>query len=169
MKLNKRTGAVLGFLLAVTGGAVAATGWATNYTWTYDTLKKEPVPVVMATDDNDGTWTTVKTGVGLPVQGPTASCANYRATTTSVTAGSSGTSIDTGATGTGYWTAAKNLSRTFDIQISTDTGSVRIGPGDSVTLSKPNAATADSVTVATNCTGCGGAATNVSVITCDDD
>lgn len=65
MKLNKRTGAVLGFLLAA-GSATAATGWLTNYTWTYDTLKKEPVPAVIVTDDDDGTWTTVKTGSGLP-------------------------------------------------------------------------------------------------------
>lgn len=102
-------------------------------------------------------------------QGPQASCAHYRGTTTSVSAGSSGTSIDAGATGTVYWLAASNLSRTYDIQISADTGTFRVPPSGSVTLSNPGAATADSITVATNCTGCGGAATNVTVLACDDD
>ena len=102
-------------------------------------------------------------------QGPQASCAHYRGTTTSVSAGSSGTSIDAGATGTVYWLAVSNLSRTYDIQISADTGTFRVPPSGSVTLSNPGAATADSITVATNCTGCGGAATNVTVLACDDD
>ena len=102
-------------------------------------------------------------------QGPTASCAHYRSTTTSVSAGSSGTSIDAGATGTGYWTAASNLSRTYDIEINTDTGAVRVPPGGTVTFSYPAAATPDSVTVKTNGAGTGGAATNVTVMACDDD
>lgn len=102
-------------------------------------------------------------------QGPQASCAHYRGTTTSVAAGSSGTTVDAGATGTVYWLAASNLSRTWDIQLGLDTGSTRIAPGGSVTLSNPGAATADNVSVVTNCTGCGGAATNVTVLACDDD
>ena len=102
-------------------------------------------------------------------QGPTASCAHYRGTTTSVAAGSSGTTVDAGATGTVYWLAASNLSRTWDVQLGLDTGSTRVAPGGSITLSNPGAATADNVSVVTNCSGCGGGATNVTVMACDDD
>lgn len=101
--------------------------------------------------------------------GPTAPCATIRAINTSVAAGSAGTSVDSGATGTTYWTAVSNHSRTFDIEVGgISSGTFRISPGGSYTASKHGAATPDAATIATNCAGCGGAATYVSVVSCDD-
>lgn len=196
MKLNKRTGAVLGFLLAA-GSATAATGWLTNYTWTYDTLRKEPQPVVMVTDDDDGTWTTVKTGTGLAGDvsgsvvdlgdiGPAATAAKQdtiisalgssRACTTlklksdTVAVTDSAKNVDAGATGTTYWTAVKNLSRSFDIEVGfgASVGTFRVDPGGSYTASLAGATTPDNATFNNTCTGCGGAATYVSLAACDD-
>lgn len=171
MKLNKRTGAVLGFLLAA-GSATAATGWLTNYTWTSDTLRKEPAPVVMVTDDDDGTWTTVKTGKGISSAGGcSGSCATPIAFNGTLSAvGSSGTAIDAGATGTVRYLAFKNDS-SFKIQLtepSPGSGTLNLMGHESVCLSVDGAGQADNVTAITNCSGCGGGAVAYSGIACDD-
>lgn len=213
MKLSKRTGAVLGFLIALAGGVVAATSWE-GLTYSPDALNKAWAGITVGYDGGSGAAVPVTSSTPLPVtatvasgsnvdmgakadssattdtgtfslialtkriathltrvwQGPTASCATIRAGVTAVNGSTAATSVDAGATGTGYWTAVKNMSRTFDIEVGgISSGTFRIGPLDSVTLSKPAAATPDSVTVGTNCSGCPSTATNVSIIACDDD
>lgn len=108
-------------------------------------------------------------GGTITVSGPNAACTTIRGGVTSVSGATAATTVDAGATGTVIWTAVKSMNRTFDIEVGgISSGTFRLGPLDSVTLSKSGASTPDFVTVGTTCSGCPSTATNVSIIACDD-
>lgn len=159
-------------VLAAPMTVAAVTSWLSQ-TYSTTDLNTGAKPVTMATDNGDGTWSPVGAANPVPTtssDGPVAGCANYRGTTATVAANSSGTTVDAGATGTVNWLAVMNTSRTYDIEIDVDTGSTRVPPLTSLTLSKYQAETADSVVVSTDCAECAtGATTKVSLLACDDD
>lgn len=97
--------------------------------------------------------------------GPNASCASYKSTTTTVS--KTGASIDLGATGTTKYTAWKNNSRTFRVTITDPSGNTdTLWPNDSVQFSVDAAATPDNTTA--TCPDCGAATTYLTGIGCDD-
>lgn len=97
--------------------------------------------------------------------GPNASCAGYKSTTTTVS--KTGGSVDLGATGNTKWTAWKNPSRTFRITITDPSANtITLWPNDSVQFSVDAAATPDNTTA--TCPDCGAATTYFTGIGCDD-
>lgn len=101
----------------------------------------------------------------LQANGPNASCASYKSTTTTVS--KTGASVDLSATGNTKWTSWRNNSRTYRITI-TDPASttITLWPNDSVQFSVDAAATPDNTTA--TCPDCGSATTYFTGVGCDD-